>query len=301
MGLFKKKHKVEQIDIPLEQPEEDVKEEVKKQEDEINLPASIEEVITLIDKEFSRLAKGYDNLLYNYYMCKFFSIAVLKDEEDYIDMASLEKQMASIRELYDDIDARVKNLKEEKDYADNYLKQLYQDIKHGYEIYLGLSSRVNETRRNKYNSIKISSLAAIINKTGEELEKMDKRFMLFLNSFKSLEEASDYIYVNSGELITNLVNSLVRCSQTANKKEYQNLFNIYYFLKSDVILCLSLSEWVELYNKIRHCVNVLRGVDVANYIDFQNYLDEFEIRYLLLMINEEKKNMLLGGKNEKNS
>lgn len=301
MGLFKKKHKVEQIDIPLEQPEEDVKEEVKKQEDEINLPASIEEVITLIDKEFSRLAKGYDNLLYNYYMCKFFSIAVLKDEEDYIDMASLEKQMASIRELYEDIDARVKNLKEEKDYADNYLKQLYQDIKHGYEIYLGLSSRVNETRRNKYNSIKISSLAAIINKTGEELEKMDKRFMLFLNSFKSLEEASDYIYVNSGELITNLVNSLVRCSQTANKKEYQNLFNIYYFLKSDVILCLSLSEWVELYNKIRHCVNVLRGVDVANYIDFQNYLDEFEIRYLLLMINEEKKNMLLGGKNEKNS
>ena len=299
MGLFKKKKRIEEITLA---PVEEVNDTTEKvQETKIVLPKSIEETKTLINKKYTQLAKGYDNLMYNYYLCKFFSLAVFTKVEDFEELSSLERQISNIRELYDDVVVKVKNINEDNNYADNYLEELYSKIEEAYDNYLGLLSRIDETRRNKYNTLKLSSLAVILNKNGEELEKMDNRFVHFINSFKSLEEASDYIYVNSGELATSLVNSLIRCVQSSNKEEFKKQYNLYYFLKSDVIICLELSEWVELYNKIRHCVNTLRNVDIANYIDFQGYLEEFEIRYLILMINEEKKNFTKGGKNEKNN
>ena len=299
MGLFKKKKRIEEITLaPVEEVNETTIEVI---ENKIVLPKSIEETKTLINKKYTQLAKGYDNLMYNYYLCKFFSLAVFNKVEDFEELSSLERQISNIRQLYDDATAKVKNINEDNNYADNYLEELYSKIEEAYDNYLGLLSRIDETRRNKYNTLKLSSLAVILNKNGEELEKMDNRFVHFINSFKSLEEASDYIYVNSGELATSLVNSLIRCVQSSNKEEFKKQYNLYYFLKSDVIICLELNEWVELYNKVRHCVNTLRNVDIANYIDFQGYLEEFEIRYLILMINEEKKNFTKGGKNEKNN
>lgn len=292
MGLFKKKRKVEEIAIEEIKLEEPVIEETKKVEEPVKevFPKSSEEAVSLINKKCKELDRNYDSLIYNYYICKFFSLAVFTRVDELHDIASLEKQLTNLRLAYEDISAKLKKVNENNDYSNDYLEELFIQSKSDNEICLGLLNRVNETRRVYFNSLKISSMAVLLNKTGEDLEKMDRRFMTLVNSFKSLEEASDYIYVNSGELITNLVNSLVRCSQTCMKEEHKNQFNLYYFLKSDVILCLQLNEWIELYNKVKHCVNVLRGVDIANYIDFQGYLDEFEIRYLVLMINEEKKN-----------
>ena len=299
MGLFKKKRKIEEITIIEKNDLSDVVEE--KKEKETILPKSNEEMISLINKTYKTFIKGYDSLIYNYYLCRFFSLAIFRRVEEFEELASLERQIVNMRQLKEEIEAKVKKLNEEKDYADSFIEALFNSINHAYENYLGLSSRIDETRRTKYNTLKLSSLAVIINKKGEDLEKMDKRFTHYVDSFKSLEEASDYIYINSGDLVTNLVKSLIRCIESSNKEEYKKQYTFYYFLKSDVILCLELAEWVDLYNKIRHCVNVLRNVDIANYIDFQGYLEEFEIRYLILMINEERKNIIKGGKDEKSN
>lgn len=298
MSIFRKRHKIEEIDIVLkEEPAlEEVKEEVKKKP---VFTDSIEEALGLINKKYKGLAKGIDNLVYNYYICKFFALAVFKKVDEYEELASLEKQLNNLRNSFYEISNKVDKLNEQKDYIISYLEELYDSIVELQYNITGLEIRVNETRREKFNSLRVSSLAVLLNKTGEELERMDKRFTAFTNDFKSLEEVSDYIYVNSGEAVTNLVNSLVRCIQSTNKEEYKKQFDLYYFLKSDVIICLELSEWIELYNKIKHCTNVLRNVDIANYIDFESYLEEFEIRYLTLMINEERKNYIRGDKNEK--
>ena len=298
MSLFKKKRKVEEININIADPEEDSDNIIEKKEEssEKMLP---EEAIALANKKYSSLLKVYNNLLYNFYLCKFFSLAVYKDSEELNEFARLEHQVIITKDLFEGVKERLNKLNEDKDYVDEYINEIYKDIDHVNENSLGLISRIDDERRNKFNLLKISSLAVILNKTGEELEKMDKRFSLFVNSFKSIEEASDYIFTNSGELVTNLVNSLVRCVESTNRDDFKNKYNTYYFLKSDVILWLSLSDWVEIYNKVRHATTVLRNVDIANYIDFTGYLEEFEIRYLVLMINEEKKNHIKGGQDEK--
>lgn len=296
MSIFKKKKKIEEIKILPK--EEKIEAEVVKEE-KVIVPKSNEELISLINKNYQSFIKRFDNLMYNYYLCKFFSLAVFNSSEDLEELASLNKQINNIKNLKEDIDNKVKKLNEEKDYADSYIEELFESVNHANENYLGLLSRIDETRRDKFNTLKLSSLAVILNKKGVELDKMDSRLTYFINNFKSLEEASDYIYINSGELVTSLVKSLLRCIESSNREEFKKQYNLYYFLKSDVILCLELNEWIELYNKVRHCANVLRNVDIANYIDFQGYLEEFEIRYLVLMINEEKKNVIKGGNNEK--
>lgn len=298
MSLFKKKRKVEEINISLEETDNAIEEKVEVKAKAL-LPSLPEEAIAIVNKKYSSLLKVYNNLLYNFYLCKFFSLAVYKNIDEFSQFASLEHQINNTKELFESVKTRITKLNEDKDYVDSYINDLYDDINHVNENCLGLVSRIDEERRNKFNLLKISSLAVILNKSGEELEKMDKRFTLFVNSFKSIEEASDFIFVNSGELVTNLVNSLVRCVASTNRDDFKNKYNLYYFLKSDVIIWLSLADWVEIYNKVRHATTVLRNVDIANYIDFSGYLEEFEIRYLVLMINEEKKNLIKGGKDEK--
>ena len=301
MSLFKKKRRVEEININIANSEED-KDNIIEEEKEVVIEKMLpEEAIALANKKYNSLLKAYNNLLYNFYLCKFFSLAVYKDSEELNEFARLEHQVIITKDLFENVKDRLNKLNEDKDYVDDYIDEIYKDIDHVNENSLGLISRIDDERRNKFNLLKISSLAVILNKSGEELEKMDKRFSLFVNSFKSIEEASDYIFTNSGEMVTNLVNSLVRCVESTNREDFKNKYNTYYFLKSDVILWLSLADWVEIYNKVRHATTVLRNVDIANYIDFSGYLEEFEIRYLVLMINEEKKNLIKGGKDEKNN
>lgn len=285
MSLFKKHKKVEEINIIEKQ---DIKEEVVEEKVQEEVSISSGDLQKLIEADIKRIKRIYDDLLTQFYMCKFFILAVAKNDEDMSYFASLEKQIAKLKDHYESLMSEVK-VEELSDYANETLKRIYDDLKNLHNDCTGLLSRVSQTRSDKFNKLKMSSLAVIINKTPEELEKMDKRFYTFLNSFKSLNEASDYIYINSGELITNLVKSLMRCIDSTNNPAYKQQFNFYYFLKSDVILCLELSEWIELNNKIRHCTNVLRNVDIANYVDFQNYLIDFEIRYITLMIMDEKK------------
>ena len=296
MSLFKKKRKVEEININIAESDEDSDSASIEEKKENNIPVLPEVAIDLANKKYSNLLKVYNNLLYNFYLCKFFSLAVYKDSEEFSEFARLEHQVIITKDLFESVKNRIAKLNEDKDYVDEYINEIYKDIDHVNENSLGLISRIDDERRNKFNLLKISSLAVILNKSGEELEKMDKRFSLFVNSFKSIEEASDYIFTNSGELVTNLVNSLVRCVESTNREDFKNKYNTYYFLKSDVILWMSLADWVEIYNKVRHSTTVLRNVDIANYIDFTSYLEEFEIRYLVLMINEEKKNLIKGGK-----
>ena len=296
MSLFKKKRKVEEININFNQVEIEPSEKEAKEQPINKTPLDLN---AAINKKYNSVYKTYNNLLYNYYLCKFFSLAVYTRVEELSQFASLEHQINNTKLLFESVKDRASKLNGDNDYADVYLNELYNDINHVNENCLGLLSRIDEERRNKFNLLKISSLASIINKNGEELEKIDKRFSILVNNFKSISDASDYIYTNSGELITKLIKSLVRCVDSTNREDYKNQYTFHYFLKSDVTIWLSITDWVDLYNKVRHAVNVLRHVDIANYIDFQGYLEEFEIRYLVLMVNEEKKNHIRGGKDEK--
>ena len=60
-----------------------------------------------------------------------------------------------------------------------------------------------------YGHLKISTVSVTINKTTEELEKLYNNINEELKTFTSFEEASEYIYYNSGDFIDKLINSIV--------------------------------------------------------------------------------------------
>ena len=110
MSLFKKKRRVEEININIANSEED-KDNIIEEEKEVVIEKMLpEEAIALANKKYNSLLKAYNNLLYNFYLCKFFSLAVYKDSEELNEFARLEHQVIITKDLFENVKDRLNKL-----------------------------------------------------------------------------------------------------------------------------------------------------------------------------------------------
>lgn len=294
MGFFKKR-KVEEIHVKIKEPKtkepsKDVELYSEKinyvEETEFNIAQSLEDKLGIINREFNECLRKNDELTHSYYTMRIYSKIASKDREFNIKILDLDKQINRIRRNQEDLSYQLNNIAN-KELNNDTLEEFYHRITNYQDFQKEIDRRIKNINLRYFSHLKIATVNVTMNKTNKELDSLYQHLNLFLGDFKSLNEAAEYIFFNSGQLIISLVKSLINCFLDYGKEEYIKTYDFAYFLESDVIITLRLTEWIELYNKIKFVMKITIDADLINYLEFRNNFIQFELRYIILMMNME--------------
>lgn len=299
MGLFKsKKRKVEEINLEIK----DFK--PKEIDNQTNLYSETKEIKTdtfsnltfaekkdLINKKFLLIQKVNYDLINKNYLCKIFSKIATKDKDFNIEMIRIDKNINRIRKELDELQKKAKGIKSADSSNDDVIYEINEKQRDLENFQKSISDSIDAIRRKYFNYLKIATANVCLNKTNFELECLNNDLNKFLDDYKNLNIAAEYIYYNSGVLMVKLVNTLVDAIRKQANQDYIKTYDFHYFLKSEVVITLEVTEWIDLYNKVRFVVkiNELEMNKNQNVIDL---FKQFEVRYLILMMYMEanKKN-----------
>lgn len=251
-----------------------------------------EEKVSKISDNMASYDKKSDALLHQYYFLKLFSKVASKDREFNLLMFETDKQINRLRRNHENLKKKFDVMK----YIDNPdmmdIDEIFSKLNELFDFYREINKRLNGIQRTYYSDLKMASYSICNDKNYMELDKLNRNVNNMLEEYKSLQEAHDYIYYHSGELIVNTINSLVECFQKSNNSLYVNTYDYNYFLESDVIITFNYVEWVNLFNKIRYVKRTTNNIELFDYLKFANYYSELEKYYLIVLIyNETNKNM----------
>lgn len=237
--------------------------------------------IKQIDSYFSVLETRKKQLLTNYLFLKLFRLSANKDDDFNKDILSLEKYINKFKTDYGIIfnlflvmkNKSAVSLKE-IDEAFDYIQNLFSFIK-------GLKDDLNVFQNKYFHEFKLSSYTFVRGKSVEEIEDLIERVDKELLKFKNIEEANDYCIYNSGNEITDVVNSLIKL-----KKKDNNSLGYHYFLNQDAIIAFKFNEWIELFIKFNFVLTKL-GNSVMYTSDFKQKYRDLETRYAIVSIYSE--------------
>lgn len=294
MSWFKKRRSEE---INIVNPDENIfkdtsneeKTIVKEDKPLINPNLSYDEKKNVLIKEYNYLDRSLKNIIHDYYLCKIYSKAALKDSVFEDLMLSMDKQTIKYRKDCYEMYITVNNIKVNNNVDEEKFNEVYKKIMELQSMANSIYHNINDTRSRYYNHLKIATFNVCINKNNQELEKVYNNLIDYLSEYKNLNEASDFIFLHSGDVIIKTIEMLLRCIKDSKHHEHLAIYDYHYFLKSEAVLYLELSEWIDLYNKIKFVIKSIGDIDVSNYLDFNKYFRDFEMRYLILMLNEETK------------
>lgn len=248
---------------------------------------SIDEMRSIIISNFNNAEKGLAGLNKQYYLLKLFSRAALKNPQFNERILFLDKEINNIKRLFEELKRKMDIVKYMQDVTIEELMEIHDKLNNFFDHQTHFSSEAKEVERIYYRNIKMASAGIIMNKNNIELEKFHKDVNDFIYQYRSLQEAAEYVFFHSGDLIVKTINSLVQCINNSANSEHIETYNYDYFLDSPLVLTLTLPEWIELFNKIRYVLRVVSDINIINYVDFrQNYL-QLEIRYFILMLYME--------------
>ena len=294
MRLFKK-HRVEEINLEIKAPRsKEPNKDIPMYSEAINYfelssyaaTEDLDQKYNIINNDILQSKRKKEEMMHSYYLCKIFSKIASKDREFNLLLMAIEKYINRLRRDEEDLNRKIKNLKK-AELNEEVLDDIYVQVDSLVNFQKEINDKISELRLRYFNHLKIATVNATMNKSNTELDNMYKNLNLLLDDFKSLNEAAEYIFFNSGQLIISMVNSLMQCFKDFGKQEYINLYNFRYFLATDVIITLSLKEWIDLYNKIKFVMKITNDADLVNYLEFKNNFIQFELRYVILMMNME--------------
>lgn len=163
----------------------------------------------------------------------------------------------------------------------------YEDIYHMMDracyindFILGVEQDLKVFKKKYYHDFKVPSIILFTNKQVREIEVIENEVEEELKKYKSLEEAYDYFIYNSGELILDTLNELVRI------KDSGIVIDIHYFLQSDAIIKFDYNEWVDLITKILFVQSKIKG-KAETTTTFDKLFVALEVRYIILSMKKE--------------
>ena len=289
MGLFKRKKemKKEEINLKIKNPEDELFEEEIKEEQVVE-EKDIFQLKEEILNDYYTITKKNDKMIRDYYICKIFSRVGLKDLEFNLQIISIDKNVNRIKKDCFYISRMIDRINHGLSFEYNELKQLNKQLTDLKAFQIGVLEHLNELNNGSFGHLKISTVTVTINKTNEELEALYNSISNEIANFKSFEEASEYIYYNSGDFIDKIVNRFILCIQETTSPELINLYNKSYFLPSDVIISLDVKEWIDLYNKLKFVLKQLSKYNSVSYPGCFDLFSTFESKYAILMMRSER-------------
>lgn len=289
MGLFKKR-KVEEINLEIK----DFKH--KEVENQSNLYSenkdikvdrfsilSLDAKREMINNKFLLLQKSNYDLLNRYYLCKVFSRIAIKDKDFNLEMIRIDKNINRVRKELEKLQKQANEIKYTDTTIDDLVGEINEKQRDLENFQKSIIDSVDNVRRKYYNYLKIATVNVCLNKSNFELECLLGDLNNFLDEYKNLNIAAEYIYYNSGVLIVKLINTLVDVINKQANIDYIKTYDFHYFLKSEVVITLEITEWIDLYNKVRFVVK-LNDLEVSKYQEVLDLYKQFEVRYLILMM-----------------
>lgn len=284
----KKKRKKEELDISkiLDNDISFVEEETKEEEVlDIDPKIMINESLSYLKK----IEERNNRLLKEYYICKIFSRVGLKDLDFNLQVISLDRHIDKLKTEYLEYQKILNANKEEINIVDDEIIKVYKGVKDLYGYQTGILGHLQEINNTTFGHLKITTVAVCMNKNKNDLEELYNHVMEELKTFKSFQEAAEYIYYNSGDFITNYVESLVNYISKSEQNDYITQYDLKYFIKSDVVITLEIKEWIDLYSKIKFVMKQLGNYDKKQYEKLIKNYNVLEARYAILMMHVENK------------
>ena len=293
MGLFKRKKRLteEKINIPLFQENniDDVDVIEEQNNDNIDLldKKTDEELLDELIFVFNKITSKNDRIITEYYTIKILARIGLKNMDFNLQMMSMEKNVNRIKKDCFDINRLITQIKAGLRFDRFEIEKLYKQVNDLYAFQNGLLNQLNEVNSTSYGHLKIATVSVTINKTHEELEKLYYSICNELKSFTSFDEAAEFIFYNSGEFIDNLINTFIKYIKESGNSEYIEMYDRKYFLPSDVVISLDVKEWIELYNRLKFILKIMKKYDKLSFIGYQELFDTFEAKYAILMMKTD--------------
>lgn len=272
----------EQLDIYHEQ-------EVEEETTVFEVQYTIDKMREMILDDFTKSERRLAKLNKDYYILKLFSRAAIKTGRFNEKMLHLDKQVNYTKRLYEELKRKMDIVKYMQDVTMDELNEINEKIKKYLSFLSQIQTEADEINRVHYTKIKLASAGIIINKNNIELEKFNREVNDFIYQYKSLQEAAEYVYYHSGDLIVETVKTLVQSIEQAKNPEHIQKYDFNFFLESSLVLTLTLPQWIELFNKIRYVLRTTSEVNVISYVDFKNNYQKLEVRYFILMLYMESK------------
>lgn len=228
----------------------------------------------------------YNALLHKYHFLKLFSRAALRNQNFNTQTMFLDKQINRFKRNADELRKKTDIIKYLKEVENIELEDVFSTINECFDFCRDLGKNINEYQNAFYPRLKMASFSICNDLSYQELENLNKVVNQFLDGFKNIEEAFDYITYNSGELIINTINALVTSIENSKIKKHHN-YKYNYFLNTDFVMVLNFSEWVELFTKIIYVKRTCKDVELFDYLNFKKYYQELEKRYIIMLIYNE--------------
>lgn len=234
------------------------------------------ELTVRIDELLTQLHKHHETLINAYYTCKIFSRIAMQDKDFLIQMETIDRHIERIEQEMMVISHDITDASHPK-------AELYSKMMQLQTFFRGVSNRIDDIFHHYFNHLKIATINACRNKTNNDLETLYKNISLFLNDYKDINQAAEYVFFNSGQIIVKTIQSLVHYLHE-EYKDNAKPYSLSYFLPSDAIITLTLTEWIELYNKIKFVMKMTNGKEPIHHLAFRNSFIQFEMRYIILMM-----------------
>ena len=293
MGLFKRKKKVKEEEIKIDFYQEkdivneDINDEPVEEKIDLTINKSDEELLDELIFVFNKITSKNDRIITEYYTIKILSRIGLKNMDFNLQMMSMEKNVNKIKKECFDLNRIINQIKAGLKCNRDEIVKLHKQVNDLFAFQNGLFNQLNEVNSTSYGHLKISTVSVTINKTHEELEKLYYNICNELRSFTTFEEAAEHIYYNSGEFIDNLINNFIKNIKENGNQEQIELYDRKYFISSDVIISLEIKEWIELYNRMKNVLRIMKKNNKLSFINFQELFDVFEAKYAILMMRAD--------------
>lgn len=293
MGLFKRKKKVKEEEIKIDVYQEkdivneDINDEPVEEKIDLTINKSDEELLDELIFVFNKITSKNDRIITEYYTIKILARIGLKNMDFNLQMMSMEKNVNKIKKECFDLNRIINQIKAGLKCNRDEIVKLHKQVNDLFAFQNGLFNQLNEVNSTSYGHLKISTVSVTINKTHEELEKLYYNICNELRSFTTFEEAAEHIYYNSGEFIDNLINNFIKNIKENGNQEQIELYDRKYFIPSDVIISLEIKEWIELYNRMKNVLRIMKKNNKLSFINFQELFDVFEAKYAILMMRAD--------------
>lgn len=240
-----------------------------------------------IGEAIQNYEKKSASMLHKYYFLKLFSKSAIKDSKYNEQMIIIDQQINRIKKNYEELKKKTDVLKYLKDVSDLELEDVYAKINDLFEFYRDLDVDLTTFQTTYYRHLKMTSYSICNDKSYQELDTLNKNIVKFIEEYKTLGEAYDYIYYNSGSLIVDTINALMECLKNSGNKQLINSYQYDYFLDTDYVVVLTFTEWIELFTKIRYVMRTANKVELFDYLKYKELYQELEKRYLIMLIYNE--------------
>lgn len=241
--------------------------------------------IIKIDSDYKLAETRLSDILDKYYFLKLFSKSANKENDFNKKMLSIDKYVNQIKKYFLDIKKMKNSFAKKNILTENELKELYYKISDFLGIERAIENDLKKFENENYPRFKMLSYNVCKNKTYQELEKLSLEVNNFINGYKTLADAYDYVCYNSGNLIFEMINELVKAIQEEPKKSKLKVDNRYFF-DNDVIMYLDYLGWVELFSKLQY-VKERTDPSIFKKDEVKEKYHASEINYLVVLIYNE--------------